>query len=331
MIGACLGFVLCSALQAGPLEKQQVPSGAKWVLHADVEAFLASKTGGFILDELNKSGLEQWTAVVKNAFGIDPSKDLQGVTVYGPDFEKDNGIVLVRAKMEQDKLLAVLKANKAYRESKHGDHVVHRWRDEPKGAEPGAIKFGCFHGKDLAVIAPSLDMLKLALGVLDEKTDSLAKVDAESTLLPAPAKGVFLTAALTDLPQVAKQDPKAGALALAESARLQVGESGEKVFVRLAVTAQTPKVAADLRKMAEGCFAFLSLVGQIEEDGKPAFPPVMAAVLKDLSADVRDRTVEVKAMADTRDVIALLQWMVEQGKAAEKAKADASAKPAPRK
>ena len=45
LIAACLGLLLCSPLLAGPLDKEQVSARAKWVLHADVEAFLASKTG----------------------------------------------------------------------------------------------------------------------------------------------------------------------------------------------------------------------------------------------------------------------------------------------
>ena len=327
LIAACLGLLLCSPLLANPLDKEQVSARAKWVLHADVQTFLASKTGGFILNEFKKSGLDKWMVVVKNAVGIDPSKDLEGVTVYGVDFEKDNGIVLVRATMEQDKLLALLKTNETYRESKYGDHVIHQWTEKAKGDKPGEMRFGCFHQADLAVVAPRLAMLKLALDVLDKKADSLTKV-GESKLLPAPAKGIFLTAAVVGLPQAAKQDPKAAVLALISSARFQVGESEDKVFVRLAVTTKTPRIATDLRKMAEGFLAFLDIAKQIEENGKPVLPSEMAAVLKGVSVTVNDRTVEANVRSGTSDVISLLQWMIKHKKAAAKAASVTAAEPA---
>ena len=327
LIAACLGLLLFSPLLANPLDKEQVSARAKWVLHADMEAFLASKTGGFILAEFKKSGLDKWMVVVKNAVGIDPSKDLKGVTVYGVGFEKDNGIALIRATMEQDKLLALLKTNEAYRESKYGDHVIHQWTDKAKGDKPGEMKFGCFHRADLAAVAPSLAMLKLALDVLDKKADSLDKV-SESKLLPAPANGIFLAAAIVDLPQAAKQDPKAAVLALISSARFQVGESEDKVFVRLAVTAKTPRIATDLRKMAEGFLAFLDIAKQIEENGKPVLPSEMAAVLKGVSVTVKDRTVEANVRSGTSDVISLLQWMIKHKKAAAKAASVTAAEPA---
>jgi hypothetical protein len=315
LAAACLALLPAATLLAGPLDHQKLPARAKWVLHADVETLLASETGGFILEELQKRRLDKWMVVMKNAFGIDLTKDLKAVTVYGVDFQENNGVTLIHANMQPDKLVALLETNETYRKSKYGDHVVHQWTEKPKEDKPGAVKFGCFHQPDLAVVAPGLEMLKLALDVLDGEADSLAK---DSALLPAPADGVFLTVAAVDLPQAAKKDGESGFLALLRSAALQMGESKEKVFMHLAVTAKTPRVAANLRKVAEGLLAFLDIAGEIEEDGKPAVPAEMAAVLRDVAVTVHDRTVVANAEVGTDEVIALLQWMIEQKEAAAK-------------
>ena len=50
---------LAGVALAGPLDKQQVPAGAKWLLHGDVETLMASKLGQKIQEEAAKPGPAQ--------------------------------------------------------------------------------------------------------------------------------------------------------------------------------------------------------------------------------------------------------------------------------
>ena len=78
----CVSIVLAGALllagplSAGPLQKEQVSAKAKWLVHADVKAFLASKTGAFVLEQLKAKGLGVVFDNIREVFALDVTKDL---------------------------------------------------------------------------------------------------------------------------------------------------------------------------------------------------------------------------------------------------------------
>ena len=89
LITAGAALMLACPLSAGPLQESQISAKAKWFVHADVKGFLASETGAFVLKELKKKGLEDVLFNVNEVFGLDLTKDLHSLTVYGTTFGKE--------------------------------------------------------------------------------------------------------------------------------------------------------------------------------------------------------------------------------------------------
>jgi len=137
-------LVVSAPLSAGPLDKGQVPADAKWVLHADLEGFLASKVGSAVLEEARKQGLDVALGAVQAMFGFDPTKDLMSEALFGAGFKESQAVVLIHAKVDHEKILAITKANPGFGESNYGEHVVYRWREKAKGSDDAGEVFSTF-------------------------------------------------------------------------------------------------------------------------------------------------------------------------------------------
>jgi hypothetical protein len=321
--------VLACPLLAGPLQREQVSAKAKWVLHADVKGFLASKTGAFVLEEMKKKGVEAVLSNIQEAFGFDVTKDLKGLTLYGSRFGDHPAIVLIHATMDRNRLTQILQGNPTYREMKYGGHTVHQWTDNPEAEKPGATRFGVFHADDLAVVTEDLQLLQLAVDVLDKKADSLAARKAPKPL-PSAGDKPFLTALVRELPPIGAGKPEGVILGKIASGRLEAAETGNKLRVQVALTGKTAATATNLRKVAEGLLALIDLATPEEaaRAGDPllfqgkAIPAELLAVLKDVTVGAQDRTVTIDADVPVENAIALLRRIIHQKK-------DAGAEPAP--
>ena len=106
---------LAATSLAGPLNKQQIASGAKWLLHGDMEGLMASKVGQKIQQEAQKPGAAQILEGIKTIYGINPLTDIKSVTLYGMKVGSDDGVALIRANVDREKLVNLLKLNPDYK------------------------------------------------------------------------------------------------------------------------------------------------------------------------------------------------------------------------
>jgi len=328
----CVSIVLAGALllagplSAAPLQKEQVSAKAKWLVHADVKAFLASKTGAFVLEQLKAKGLGVVFDNIREVFALDVTKDLASVTVYGTRFGEQPAIILIRAAMDRDRLLQIYQSNETYRELKYAGHTVHQWTDNPQADTPGPTKYGAFHGNDLAIMTEDVRLAQLALDVLDKKVASLAaRRGAKPPSLPA--KDTFLTAFLTEVPPLAKGKPEGAILAKIASGRVEAGESKDRLRVHVALTAKTAKMASNLRKIAEGILALIDLASPEQEGAPPAagadrvifqdatIPAELVAVLEHVTVSAQGRTVKVDGDIPVTSAMALLRRIINPEKA----------------
>ncbi len=327
-IGVALGLaVLCGMsgiTTAGPLDKSQVSADAKWVVHTDVEGFLASKTGGAFTDLLKKQGADKGIAAFAVMFGFDPLKDVKGITLYGAEFKDTAGVALLDVNFDREKILTLLKANQSFKEDKCNDHAFYSWVDNPKEGEsadkPGPTKYGCFFGKTGAVITQDLDMLKKALDVLDSKADTLAKKGA--ALSVEPSKGAFVVAAGAGIGEAlasAKTTDKAGAAVISQltAAAFELGEAKDKVYCTLSLTGKTEAVATDLWKIVDGLLALVDLFKPAIDAGDAKgqqVPKELVAMVKDITVAAEGKTVTVKMDTSVDNVIGLLKYAAEHPK-----------------
>ena len=309
----CVMVCLAGVALAGPLDKQQVPAGAKWLLHGDAEALMASKVGQKIQEEAAKPGQAQVLDGLKATFGLDPLKDIKSVTVYGTQFGQEKNVVLLRAKLDREKILNLLKMNPDYKEGKVGETTTYEWVDAAKGDKPAQKKFGAFFGSDLAVMTTEAELLKTALAVLEGKADSLAK-SAPAGLAAETPKGAFLVIRVGELPTVGAEKPEAALFNKLACGQAAVGEAEGKVFAEINIEARTEQAAANLKKTGDGFLALLDLMMPEAGQSNPKIPPQFPALVKSAKVTQEGKTVKASATMPAEDLIAMLQWAQKQKK-----------------
>jgi len=297
---------LATAVLAGPLDKRQIAARAQWLIHGDVEALMVSKLGQRIQQEAQKPGLAQVVQAIQTTYGLNPLADVKSITLYGTKVGQEEGVAIIQAKLDRQKLVDLLKLNPDYKEHKAGQQVIHEWVDAPKDDKPAQVRFGAFCGSDLAVIASSRDLLQQALAVLDGKADSLAK--GESPGLAAPRAGTFLTLCVDKLPQPPADRPEAVLLAKFARACACLGEAEGKLFADVAIEAASQEAADNIRKTVEGGLAFLGLLMPAQGQALPDIPPQLPPLVRSAKVTMDGKTVKLSAGMATEDLIAMLEW-----------------------
>jgi hypothetical protein len=253
---------------AAPLQVSRVPGDAQWVAHLDVRAMVDSQLGRFVLAEVRKAegNLDAKLGAVRELIGLDLLNDVHGITLYGPVLGDEQGVVILHARLNRQKLLTLLRANDTFRQHLHGKHACYQWTDKPKGDsdKPGKTQFGCFHGDDLAVIASRQDLLYRALDVLDGTERSLSDTDALASLRDEAA-GSFVVAAVDNLNEAAQRNRDAAILRNVVGASLRAGEHDGQTFVHVAVRTSTDQAAVDIREIMEGAVALGRMLRQHDD------------------------------------------------------------------
>jgi hypothetical protein len=258
--------LIASPLLAGPLNKEKVAGDAAWVAHVDIDALLKSDLGKFVLDKAGeKDKFIEGLVKLQEAFGLDPLRDIRGLTLYGEKIgDKDEqGVVIADATLDADKVLPLLRENVTYKAIEHGDRVLHQWTDQKEG-KPAKTQTGCFYDAKTIVIGSTVDLVKKAVAVLDGEVANLVKTGALSNL-PKPAAGAFLIAAAEGIDLSSEEEhPKAAIFRSVTGGVLQAGELDGVLFASLALTAKNAEDAANIRQMAQG-FVALFKVGMQEK------------------------------------------------------------------
>ena len=271
---------------AGPLQKEAVSADAKWVVHLDVEGLIASDVGQAVLALARDKdpGLDTKIAAIAEKIGADPLKDLKGITLYGTAFDGKDGVAVIRASVNQEKLLGLLAANESHKEITVGERKAHQWVEKKRGPGDDGVRVGAFFGDDTVVIARSVEALTKALDVLDGKQSSLA---ADSALSPDGDKPPLFWAAVMDLPvpTAAEAAAEAAAAGAAEKAvkvnvklpnaeflkrvsggSLLAGSAAGEVFGKVALIARSAEDGARIRQMVQGLVAFGQMALDAKED-----------------------------------------------------------------
>ena len=98
------------------------------------------------------------------ATGMVFPQDLHSVTVYGLGFEEPDGVIVVKAKANQQQLLGMLQMNASYASFAHGDHEVISWEDK------GKLMHGSFFSADTIIMAQSQENVEKAIDALAAKS-----------------------------------------------------------------------------------------------------------------------------------------------------------------
>ena len=246
-------LTLAAAARAEPLDLKQVAADAKWVVHVDVDAMRHS----VVLEKAHQKCLEMHKEAAQHMdklpgmIGMDPRKDLHGVTVYGKDFDKRKGVLILHADVNQ-KLLKE-KAAKApdHKVTKSGDYELHSWTMKCKQGTQTVT--GAWFKPNVMVFGGSQDAVKAALDVLAGNASGITGRD--SPLAGRNVPGAMFIA------RAAALDPKTRCpiLKQAESFRVVLGENEGESFYRARLNMKSTEAVVQIKAITEGFRALVSL------------------------------------------------------------------------
>jgi len=245
---------------AEPLDNKRVSADAKWLVHIDADAMRAGKvprTIATLWRELPAASEALRKFAV--AIGMDPTKDLHSVTIYGQRYAQPDAVVIVGAEVDRARLMALLKRRPDYRCESYGGHELVIWT-ENKGKPDEHIVAGCFYqptvivfGRDTAAVKKALDVLRGTARSLAESDPLFARDVPSGTMIQARGTGLA-DVSLFKSPLVQQS----------KSLFVALGESQGEVFAVARLVTESTDVARRVRSVVEGFLAMAEL--QLESD-----------------------------------------------------------------
>ncbi len=242
-------LLLGGVAAADAFNPAQIPAKAKWFLHADVKRFKATQLGGLAVKQLAK--LDAVFLQIEKVSGLDPRRDLAGVTLYGIGTKEDEVAVLVAGQFNREKLEALVKLASEHRAVEYGAHTIHSWRDD-KGPH-----FGCVFNAQMVVLSDGQPTLLAALDVLNGKGQVL-KPNAALARVTA-GNEPFVLLGMVDFEALGHLKPEANLLEKLKVICLAAGEVDEDFHGRLFVQPREARDALSVQQAIQGLVAIVQL------------------------------------------------------------------------
>ena len=236
-----------------------MPAEPIWVLHVDCDGLRPTAIGQFLLTEMEKPEAQAKFAAFQTIFNFDPRKQLHGLTLYSTGKAPEDGVLLVYADFDPERLVTMAKAAKDYQSTTYKQHVIHNWIDDKKKARNGVRPrvYAAIQGGRIVVFAQQEARVAQALDVLDQAAPNLAGSTAFAELGASGSTSYIQGAARKmDIPDSA---PNAAMLRLAKMARFQVGEAQGQLRVTLNLEADNEEVAKQMASVGQGLLALMKL------------------------------------------------------------------------
>jgi hypothetical protein len=262
-MAAVVAGAMAAGAMAAPLDLKQVAGDAQWVGHVDFDAVRDSS--------IVKKAMEKHLARHKNAeghmkmcemlIGMNPQKDLHGMTMYGMKVGKHKGVAILHAKVDRAKVEAWVSKLPGRQMAEHGDYKISVFNK--KHGDKEHTLAASWYGTEHLVMASSVDELKAALDVLDGKSSS---VGDDSALAGPIAKGTTVMMRATGIKDCdcVKHCPIGSRT---ESFRFVVGENDGKSFFRSRSTMTNSEIVGDLGTVVEGVQAAVRIHCNGNEQG----------------------------------------------------------------
>ncbi|MFA5205900.1 MAG: hypothetical protein WC708_16000 [Lentisphaeria bacterium] len=302
-----------STVGAAPLAVQQVDSSSRWVMHLDAEKLWTTELGTLLKQELATSPAKAKLDAVALIFGLDPLKDIRGLTLYGQEPGRQQGVMLVDGNnLDQERILTLLRAAPEYSSVTRPDgSVLHHWIDvnAPKNDHAAGSRWGAFHGRNLIVVGNSQQQVGTALDVLNGKQTAL-KPGATLGGYPLDGKGAILVgaAAMPEAPvQSAAQPgepPNQSAMIMqnAEGLSMRLEEqAGGILNLTVMLRAKNPETAAFVEQALKG----IQAIGALSQGKRPA----LAKLAQSVTIVATGNDVKAQLAYGAQDLVTLYQSM----------------------
>jgi hypothetical protein len=302
------------SLPATQLQRADVAANSVWVLHVNCDTLRPTAIGKYILAELEKPEAQAKLAVFRNVFSFDLRTQLHGLTLYSAGSTPQDGVLLVYADFDVDKLVILAKAANDSRNGTHNGHTIYSWVDDSKKAhhEEKQRVYASVQGNRI-IFGQRESAVSQALDVLDGSVPNLSTGSAFPQLGSANDTS-FLAGAARKL-DLSQSDPNAAIFRLSKGVRLQIGEVQQHLIGTLTLEANDEEVAGSMMAVAQGMVGLLKL-----QKDKPETARFLQAV--NLKQD--GSSIVLTLNMPTDDVVGAMKVSAERkaAKKAEKAEAE---------
>jgi hypothetical protein len=239
---------------AAPINSKDVAASPALLFHVDCDALRASSVGQSILSEPEvRNKLEAVGAI----FDFDISKQLHGLTVYTTEAHPKDGVLIVYADFDPNRLITMAKGADGFESATNGSHVIYSWLDDKKKTKDGRRPRVC--GAILGhrvIFGQNSSHLADALEVIDGNASSfsghkgLPEAEAGESIL---AQGEVLKFDFDS------DDQKAAIFKMSKSARLKLSEVANNMTATVRLEAADADTATQIASIAQGLLALLRL------------------------------------------------------------------------
>jgi len=281
---------------ATPLQPADVAASPSLVAHLDLDTFKTTTMGKALLAQVNTADIDKALAAFQAISSFDPRTQLHGLTCYITSEKAQNGVLLLYADFDANRLVALAQTLPDYHSMTNGSHVIHNWTDEKKKANGGEPNVSAAIVSNRVIFGQNAAAVQSALDVLDGKAPNLTGSLADLHF----TAGDFLEA-MVDKFDFANKDPNSAILKGCRKLRLEVSETQNKLVAALNLQADDNDKANQIASIGQGLLA----LGKLQADKTPAMKLANSVAIKQDGSNV-SATLSI-ANADVEEMIKAAQ------------------------
>jgi hypothetical protein len=319
ILATVTGGALCGGAAAGPVNKNWIAANATWYVHVDAEAAVSSTLGQYVVSNRSRLGLDGMDGL--RALGIDPFKDIKGVTIYDTDDDPESAVVVAITTSAVEQLMDLLRSDPATRTMTVDGHALIAFDDGGK-TQYWHVRPGEAPDARVVFISDDWRTVTDAVKVASGDRSSLARVGAGSPLAGDPDSGSILFIRAAELPRPIRENPDPNASALlgqVGGVQLDVGERAGEVYGDAQFRTASAEDAQNMSQVAQGLLA----LGRMITKNNPDLAPVNT-VLGAMKVEPHERQLKVSIRFAGKSVVDALDSVL---KARERSATDKERQP----
>jgi hypothetical protein len=289
-------ILACRTGWAAPLQPADVAANPAVVAHVDFDAFKATTIGKAVLAQANTEDINKALAAFQAISSFDPRTQWHGLTCYITSEKAQNGVLLLYADFDSNRLVALAQTMPDYHSVTNGSHLIHNWIDEKKKANGGEPNVSAAIAGNRVIFGQNVSAVEGALEVLDGKTPNLTGSLADLHF----TAGDFLQG-MVDKFDFANKDPNSAILKGCRKLRLEVSETKDHLVAILNLQADDADKATQIGSIGQGLLA----LGKLQADKTAAMKLANSVAIKQ-DGDNVSATLSI-ANADVEELIKAAQ------------------------
>jgi len=295
---ALLALCLLALPAQSAVDRTLIPAGAQWLVHVDVQAAFGSQLFKALQENRPVPDFQE----MQERLGIDPTRDIQAVTVYGLSHDPEAVVVMLHTHSVIDNVITSLSSH-ARRKSVEVDGLhFSRWSDPDGSGETLYSYVARLTDGNKRIVLVSRDANELIAGIEVVRGESESLSDSGSKLgANTNADAIVHVSASGKLLEWAADQSSRNIARLVRTAVVEVGERGSSAYIHASVDTASSDDASRVIQILEGAMTLAGLASET----KPGVAAMMS-LLEGLEFNTDGSTLTIHFEQNAADLVALL-------------------------